>query len=299
MTINATAAMLLAMYVVVAEERGASRRRFGHHPERHPQGVHRARHVHLSARAVAARSSRRRSGSCRRRCRASIRSRSRATTSARPARRRCRRSRSPSPTALAYVQRRSTPGSPWTTSRRGCRSSSPATTTSSRRSRSSAPRAGCGRGSCVSALRRTTKRAGCAFTRRPAASTLTAQQPLNNVVRVAVQALAAALGGTQSLHTNGYDEALALPTPRRRHARAAHAAGASRTRVGSAQTVDPLARELLRGELTDEIERARSTLIGRVEDARRCGAGDRGRLLPGGDRAQRLRAAARVEAEDR
>ena len=42
--------------------------------------------------------------------------------------------------------------------------------------------------------------------------TLTAQQPLNNVVRVTVQALAAMLGGTQSLHTNAYDEALALPT---------------------------------------------------------------------------------------
>ena len=42
--------------------------------------------------------------------------------------------------------------------------------------------------------------------------TLQAQQPLNNVVRVTVQALAAVLGGTQSLHTNGYDEALALPT---------------------------------------------------------------------------------------
>src|SRR5690606_11533459 len=43
-------------------------------------------------------------------------------------------------------------------------------------------------------------------------STLTAQQPLNNVVRVTLQGLAAVLGGTQSLHTNGYDEALALPT---------------------------------------------------------------------------------------
>src|SRR5690606_33424185 len=43
-------------------------------------------------------------------------------------------------------------------------------------------------------------------------STLTAQQPLNNVVRVAIQALAAVLGGTQSLHTNGSDEALSLPT---------------------------------------------------------------------------------------
>src|SRR5690606_20664702 len=43
-------------------------------------------------------------------------------------------------------------------------------------------------------------------------STLTAQQPHNNIVRVALQALAAVMGGTQSLHTNGYDEALALPT---------------------------------------------------------------------------------------
>ena len=43
-------------------------------------------------------------------------------------------------------------------------------------------------------------------------STLTAQQPVNNVVRVAVQALAAVMGGTQSLHTNGFDEALSLPT---------------------------------------------------------------------------------------
>ena len=54
--------------------------------------------------------------------------------------------------------------------------------------------------------------------------TLQAQQPLNNVVRVTVQALAAVLGGTQSLHTNGYDEALSLPTARGGDARAAHAA---------------------------------------------------------------------------
>src|SRR5690606_29037012 len=70
--------------------------------------------------------------------------------------------------------------------------------------------------------------------------TLTAQQPLNNVVRVTVQALAATLGGTQSLHTNGYDEALALPT-------ADAATLALRTQQvlgyesGVAQTVDPLA----------------------------------------------------------
>ena len=54
--------------------------------------------------------------------------------------------------------------------------------------------------------------------------TLQAQQPLNNVVRVTVQALAAALGGTQSLHTNGYDEALSLPTAAGRNAGPAHAA---------------------------------------------------------------------------
>ena len=55
-------------------------------------------------------------------------------------------------------------------------------------------------------------------------STLTAQQPENNIVRVAMQALAAVLGGTQSLHTNGFDEALGLPTERAATHRAAHAA---------------------------------------------------------------------------
>jgi methylmalonyl-CoA mutase N-terminal domain/subunit len=64
----------------------------------------------------------------------------------------------------------------------------------------------------------------CAFTRRPGGSTLTAQEPDNNVVRVTLQALAAVLGGTQSLHTNGKDEALALPTAESAQSRAAHAA---------------------------------------------------------------------------
>ena len=52
----------------------------------------------------------------------------------------------------------------------------------------------------------------CASTRRRRAVSLTAQQPMNNIVRVAYQALAAVLGGTQSLHTNSMDETLALPT---------------------------------------------------------------------------------------
>ena len=94
--------------------------------------------------------------------------------------------------------------------------------------------------------------------------TLTAQQPLNNVVRVAVQTLAAALGGTQSLHTNGYDEALSLPT-------SAAATLALRTQQivahesGVAQTVDPLAGSYYVEHLTDEIERRAMELIDTVE----------------------------------
>ncbi len=91
-------------------------------------------------------------------------------------------------------------------------------------------------------------------------STLTAQQPENNVVRVTVQALAAALGGTQSLHTNGFDEALGLPTERA-------AKLALRTQQilgyesGIADTVDPLAGSYFVESLTDEVEeRARDYL---------------------------------------
>ena len=91
-------------------------------------------------------------------------------------------------------------------------------------------------------------------------STLTAQQPLNNIVRVTVQALAAVLGGTQSLHTNGYDEALALPTEEaarialRTQQILAHESGVART-------ADPLAGSWYLERLTDEIEaRARAYL---------------------------------------
>ncbi len=95
--------------------------------------------------------------------------------------------------------------------------------------------------------------------------TLTAQQPLNNVVRVAVQTLAATLGGTQSLHTNGYDEALALPT-------AEAATLALRTQQiaayesGVAQTADPLAGSYYVEALTDEVERRTLELLAKVEE---------------------------------
>ena len=94
--------------------------------------------------------------------------------------------------------------------------------------------------------------------------TLTAQQPLNNVVRVAVQTLAATLGGTQSLHTNGFDEALALPT-----AEAATLALRTQQIVayesGVANTVDPLAGSYYVEALTNEVERHATELIEKVD----------------------------------
>jgi methylmalonyl-CoA mutase N-terminal domain/subunit len=92
------------------------------------------------------------------------------------------------------------------------------------------------------------------FHTQTAGSTLTAQQPENNIVRTTLQALAAVLGGTQSLHTNGFDEALSLPTENaarialRTQQILAHESGV-------AQTVDPLAGSFYIESLTNEIER--------------------------------------------
>ncbi len=95
-------------------------------------------------------------------------------------------------------------------------------------------------------------------------STLTAQQPENNIVRVAIQALSAVLGGTQSLHTNGFDEALGLPTE--------HAAKlALRTQQviafesGVTDTVDPLAGSYFLETLTNEMEAAALAYIARID----------------------------------
>ena len=96
-------------------------------------------------------------------------------------------------------------------------------------------------------------------------STLTAQQAENNIVRVAVQTLAAVLGGTQSLHTNGYDEALALPSER-------SARIALRTQQivayesGVARTADPLAGSAYVESLTDRIESDARALLGQVDE---------------------------------
>jgi methylmalonyl-CoA mutase, N-terminal domain len=95
-------------------------------------------------------------------------------------------------------------------------------------------------------------------------STLTAQQPLNNICRVTIQTLAAVMGGTQSLHTNGYDEALSLPTEE-----AAKIALRTQQIVafesGAPETVDPLAGSYFVESLTDEVEKAALQLIEKID----------------------------------
>ena len=102
------------------------------------------------------------------------------------------------------------------------------------------------------------------FHTQTSGASLTAQQPLNNVVRTTIEALAAVLGGTQSLHTNGYDEALGLPTE-------AAATLALRTQQiigyesGVAATADPLAGSYVVEALTDALEAKAWELIARID----------------------------------
>lgn len=102
------------------------------------------------------------------------------------------------------------------------------------------------------------------FHTQTAGSSLLAQQPLNNVVRTTIQGLAAVLGGTQSLHTNSYDEAIGLPTEQA-------ATLALRTQQiiayesGVASSADPLAGSYLVEALTDELERMATQLIADID----------------------------------
>ena len=104
------------------------------------------------------------------------------------------------------------------------------------------------------------------FHTQTAGSTLTAQQPDNNIVRVTLQALAAVLGGTQSLHCNGRDEALALPTEE-------SARIALRTQqiiaaeTGVVNTVDPVAGSYAIESLTNDIEQGATALLARIDAA--------------------------------
>lgn len=103
------------------------------------------------------------------------------------------------------------------------------------------------------------------FHAQTAGSTLTAQQPLNNIVRVSLQALAAILGGTQSLHTNSFDEALSLPSKEaatlslRTQQIIAHESGVTRT-------IDPLGGSYFVEALTDQLEAATKQVMGQIEE---------------------------------
>ncbi|MEI7769721.1 MAG: methylmalonyl-CoA mutase family protein [Chloroflexales bacterium] len=103
------------------------------------------------------------------------------------------------------------------------------------------------------------------FHTQTSGASLTAQQPLNNVVRTTIEALAAVLGGTQSLHTNGFDEALSLPTQQA-------ATLALRTQQiigfesGVADTSDPLAGSYVVEALTDELERQARALMAQIDE---------------------------------
>lgn len=95
-------------------------------------------------------------------------------------------------------------------------------------------------------------------------STLTAQQPLNNISRVTIQTLAAVMGGTQSLHTNGYDEALSLPTEEAARI-ALRTQQIAAFESGVADTADPLAGSYFIEALTDELEQKAWDLIAQVD----------------------------------
>ncbi len=130
------------------------------------------------------------------------------------------------------------------------------------------------------------------FHTQTAGASLTAQQPLNNLARTTIEALAGVLGGTQSLHTNSYDEALALPSEEavrlalRTQQVIAHESGV-------ASTVDPLGGSYFVEALTDRMEERCLRVLPRDRRARGHGGGDRVRLSPARDRGGGVRAAAR------
>lgn len=103
------------------------------------------------------------------------------------------------------------------------------------------------------------------FHTQTAGSTLTAQQPMNNIMRVTLQALAAALGGTQSLHTNSYDEALGLPTEESVRI-ALRTQQVVAYESGIADTIDPLGGSYFIESLTDQIEENAWQYLNKIEE---------------------------------
>ena len=150
---------------------------------------------------------------------------------------------------------------------RASRSSSTSRCRSSRRSRASAPAAASGRGSRASATARRIRAAGASSsTRQTSGVDLTRAQPLNNIARVTVQAMAGILGGLQSLHTDAYDEALSCPTEF--GARIAVATqNILREEAHLTDVIDPLGGSYYVETLTDEMEAEILRSMRLVEDA--------------------------------
>ena len=117
------------------------------------------------------------------------------------------------------------------------------------------------------------------FHSQTAGVTLTAQQPMNNVVRVAYQAMAAVLGGTQSLHTNSMDETLALPTEEAVQV-ALRTQQVLAYETGVPNVMDPLGGSYYVEALTDQLEREAEALFEQIERGRRRRARPRGGLVP-------------------
>ena len=126
------------------------------------------------------------------------------------------------------------------------------------------------------------------FHAQTAGCSLTWQQPYNNVVRTALQALAAVLGGAQSLHTNSLDEAYALPERARRHHRAAHAAGAGLRERRDATRPIRLGGSYFLEKLTLDSEAAANDYIRRIDEMGGMIAGHRSRLPADRDRRRQL-----------
>ncbi len=272
---------------------GAARGPRRHDPDRHPQGVHRPEGVVLPGRS--------RHAPGRRHDRVVLAAHAALAPgvdlglphprgAARPP---CRSSRSRSRTGSPTSIRRSRGASTSTTSRRGSRSSSTPTSTSSRRSPSTAPPAGSGRASCATPTGRSDPRSLLMrFHTQTAGVSLTAQQPLLNVVRTTIEALAGVLGGTQSLHTNSYDEALALPDRGCGPACAAHPAD---HRLRDRRGVDrrPARRLVLRRGADRPARGGRVRVLRRDRRHGRDGRGGQAKLSAARDRRGRLRAAGR------
>ena len=267
MTINAPAAVLLLLYELVAEEQGVeSKAAQGDRPERHPQGVHRPRELHLPARAEHAADD----GPVRllqgEHPEVEHGHRSPATTSARRAPRAVQEVAFTLASGMAYVQAAIdaglkvddfAPRLAFFFNGHNNVFQEVAKFRAARNMWAHAMKERFGAEDPRSLMLR--------FHTQTGGVTLTAQQPMNNIVRVALQGFAAVCGGTQSLHTNGFDEALALPSER-----AAKLALRTQQVIayesGATDTVDPFAGSYYVESLTAEIEQRAWALIEKVDE---------------------------------